>query len=79
MTTYDLNLDLIPLEKDVFSMEISECYRKLVMNKDMSILRQVEDSLFFMQEIYGRIPYIFSIGDNAKVYENLMQYQQAKK
>jgi len=74
VTIYDLSLDLIPLEKDVFSMEIEECYRKMVLNKDMNILKRVEDSLYFIQKIYGKIPYIFSIGDNANVYENQMKY-----
>ena len=55
-------------------MEIEECYRKMVLNKDMNILKRVEDSLYFIQKIYGKIPYIFSIGDNANVYENQMKY-----
>lgn len=42
----------------------------MLINNDNTILTQVEESLELIHEIYGKIPYMFSIGSNTKVYKN---------
>jgi len=33
----DLNFDLIPFEKDLFSLEMNSCFKKMFVDKDQSI------------------------------------------
>ena len=68
----DLHFDLIPLEKDLLSLEMEDCFRKMFIDGDLSTYSYVVESIERLELIYGRIPHVFSIGNGAKiVYDNL--------
>jgi len=61
----DLNFDLIPLEKDVLSLEMNNCFKKMFADNDLSTFNYVVESIERLEEIYGKIPHVFSVGDAA--------------
>ena len=68
----DLNFDLIPLEKDLLSLEMNDCFKRMFVDSDLTTFNYVVESIERLELVYGRIPHIFSIGNGAQiVYDNL--------
>jgi len=63
----NLNLDLIPLEKDLLSLEMNNSFRRMYVDADFSTFNYVEESIKRLELIYGKIPNIFSVGNGAKI------------
>ena len=63
----DLHFDLIPLEKDLLSMEMEDCFQKMHIDGDLSTYSYVVESIQRLELILGKIPNIFSIGNGAKI------------
>ena len=67
-----MNFDLIPLEKDLMSLEMNDCFKRMFVNSDLTTFNYVVESIERLELVYGRIPNIFSIGYGAQiVYDNL--------
>jgi len=60
-----MNFDLIPLEKDLLSLEINDCFKEMFVNSDFNIFNYVIESIERLELIYGKIKNVFSIGNVA--------------
>jgi len=64
---YNFNFDLIPLDYDLLSLEISEASRLLYFELDTSPLVAIAESLQRIQVVYGKIPNLYCKGYTTKV------------
>ena len=69
----EFQLELIPLDADVLSMEWDSAYRELWLDGDTSHLYSVARSLMKLQAVYGLIPVVKGKGNQARAVWQLMQ------
>ncbi|CAF2742750.1 unnamed protein product [Rotaria sp. Silwood2] len=73
----ELNLDFIPIDTDLLSMESYDCFRDLYLNKDTTPIFNLAHGLITLQQLYGIIPNVFVKGDKAKqCYDSMMRMQR---
>ena len=69
----EFQLELIPLDSDVLSMEWDSAFRELYLDGDTSHLYSIARSLMKLQAVYGLIPVVKGKGNQAKHVWQLMQ------
>lgn len=62
----DFNFDLIPLEKDLLSLEMEFSFRDTYIDYDLCLHQQVAESIQRLQVIYGKCTHIVGKGTGAK-------------
>ena len=73
----ELNLDFLPIDRDLLSMESYDCFRDLYLNKDTTPIFNLAHGLITLQQLYGIIPNIFVKGDKAKqCYNSMIRMQR---
>jgi hypothetical protein len=73
----ELNLDFLPIDTDLISMEANDCFRDLYINNDTSSIINLAHGLISLQQLYGIIPNVFVKGDKAKqCYDSMMRMQR---
>ena len=73
----ELNLDFLPMDTDLLSMEMNDSFRDLYLNKDTTSIFNLAQGLITLQQLYGIIPNIFVKGDMAKqCYESMLRIQR---
>ncbi|CAF0812306.1 unnamed protein product [Adineta ricciae] len=73
----ELNLDFIPIDTDVLSMESNDCFRDIYLNNETTSLFNLAHGLITFQKLYGIIPNVFVKGDKAKqCYDTMMRMQR---
>ena len=60
-------LDLIPLDDDVYSMELNDAFADLYLRRDVSCIHSMAQSIMKLQKSSGVIPKILAKGDYSKV------------
>ena len=60
--TGEYELDLIPVDDDVLSMEMDSCFKELYLDGDMTILHMIAKSIMKLQTVFGTIPTIRAKG-----------------
>lgn len=69
----EYNLELIPFDYDLLSMEISSCFKECYIDGDLSSLYYIAKCLTRIQNNFGTIPHIKAAGPLANVCENLLK------
>ena len=69
----EFQLELLPLDSDVLSMEWDSAFRELYLDGDTSHLYSVARSLMKLQAVYGLIPVVKGKGNQATRVWQLMQ------
>ena len=69
----DYNMDLIPLDDDLVSLEYPLATNELFQSQEFFSLNQVSESIQRLQIIYGKIPCIMSKGDSANKVMKIME------
>ena len=74
----EFHFDLIPLEKDLFSLEMNHCFRKMYINSDFSTTKFVKHSIQRLELVYGKIrkEAVFSIGRMANIIHKHLEDEQ---
>lgn len=68
----ELPLSFFPLEKDVLSLELDDCFRDLYLSKDVTPNYLLAKALMEIQQNHGLFPRIIGKGDNAKRVADLL-------
>ncbi|XP_072103703.1 vacuolar protein sorting-associated protein 33A [Mobula birostris] len=68
----EYNLDLIPFDNDLLSMEAENAFRECYLENDQTVLFHVAKGLMTLQALYGTIPQIFGKGECARLVANMM-------
>ncbi|KAK1020596.1 Vacuolar protein-sorting-associated protein 33, partial [Friedmanniomyces endolithicus] len=69
----DLALQFVPLEPDVLSLELEDCFSDLILRRDPTPIFAAARALMLLQKQYGLFPRILGKGDNAKKLADLLQ------
>ncbi|XP_060062741.1 vacuolar protein sorting-associated protein 33B-like [Ylistrum balloti] len=72
VTLDELPLDLIPLDRDILSLELSEFFKTFYLENDHLWLHTVSKSLIGLQALIGMIPNVYCIGRGSKMVYELM-------
>lgn len=62
----ELKCDIFALDRDLLSMELTDCFNELYAEGDPTCLYQSAEALIMIQKLYGRIPKICGKGDFAE-------------
>ncbi|KAI9016781.1 Sec1-like protein [Hyaloraphidium curvatum] len=73
----DYNLDLVPLERDVLSLEAGNSFRDLYLDGDTSCVYQLAKSILKLEAIYGEIPRVLGKGEHARALVDILQHSRA--
>eukprot|EP01006_Ploeotia_vitrea_P009473 TRINITY_DN22181_c0_g1_i1.p1 TRINITY_DN22181_c0_g1~~TRINITY_DN22181_c0_g1_i1.p1 ORF type:complete len:675 (+),score=390.92 TRINITY_DN22181_c0_g1_i1:48-2027(+) len=68
----EYQLDLIPMEEDLLSLELPGVFRECFLDGDPTALFSVARSLVKLQTLFGLIPHVSGVGENAKRVYALM-------
>ncbi|GAA5873302.1 hypothetical protein JCM1840_000022 [Sporobolomyces johnsonii] len=69
----DFQLGLIPLEKDVLSLEYEDVWKKTALDGDFSPVYDMAKALMTVQRAFGTIPRIIGKGDSARRLADLLR------
>ncbi|GAA5919703.1 hypothetical protein JCM1841_000755 [Sporobolomyces salmonicolor] len=69
----DFQLGLIPLEKDVLSLEYEDVWKKTALDGDFSPVYDMAKALMTVQRAFGTIPRIIGKGDSARRLADLLK------
>lgn len=71
-------LNFVPLESDVLSLELEDCFSDLSLRKDPTAIYASAKALMLLQKQYGLFPRILGKGDNAKQLADLLQRMRSE-
>jgi len=60
-----INMNIIPFEKDVLSLEITDSFFNCIQQEDLEYLSQSSEAISRLEKVYGTIKYKFAVGPNA--------------
>ena len=60
-----INMNIIPFERDVLSLEISDSFFHSIQQEDLEYLTQSYEAISRLEKVYGTIKYKFAWGSNA--------------
>ena len=69
---FEWHLDLLPLDTDFLSLEISSAFRSLYVDQDLCCLHTVATSILNFQRSYGMIPSVHLVGQLSRDVFQLM-------
>ncbi|XP_077866622.1 vacuolar protein sorting-associated protein 33B-like [Saccoglossus kowalevskii] len=78
VTFEEFHLDLIPLDRDILSLELPEFFPAYFMHGDQTWLHTVATSLVTIQSLFGTIPNVHGQGRCAKMVEDMMKLIQER-
>ena len=73
---YDFDLSTFVLDYDIISMEDKQCFKELFLYKFSDCVDNMANLLIKIQEIFGRIKYRYSIGENSKIISELLDKKE---
>ena len=65
-----INMNIIPFERDVLSLEISDSFFQSIQQEDLEYLTQSYEAISRLEKVYGTIKYKFAWGTNAVIVLN---------
>ena len=87
VTTINTDISIYPLDDDILSLEISNCYsyndlsislsyRDTYLQNDLTSLQALANSILVLQQLYGVIPNITAIGPHSQaIVDMILQYR----
>ena len=70
---YDFNFDLIPLSKDLLSLEYPLGIKEMLVNSEFNIHNFAAESLQRIQLVFGKIPTFIGKGDHARTVMEILR------
>lgn len=67
----EYQLDLIPLDKDVLSLELPEFFRSYFLDGDQTWCHTAARALLNLQQVFGLIPNVYGIGRSAQIVHEM--------
>ncbi|XP_063433464.1 vacuolar protein sorting-associated protein 33B-like [Mytilus trossulus] len=73
ITIHELQMDLIPLDRDILSLELPQFFRSFYLDSDHTWIQTIAKSLINIQALCGIIPNVYGIGKGSKMVNDLMK------
>ena len=74
----ELNLQFVPLERDLLSLELEDSFSDVFLRKDPTPIFAAAKALMLLQKQHGLFPRILGKGDNAKKLADLLQRMRSE-
>ncbi|CAH1254379.1 VPS33B [Branchiostoma lanceolatum] len=74
----ELHLDLIPLDRDLLSMELPQFFRDYFLHGDQTWLASIAKSLVNIQSLFGPIPNVYGQGRCAKMVADMVEMMMSE-
>jgi hypothetical protein len=72
----NLQIDMVPLDKDILSLEANETINELFINNDTNILSILARSIAKFETVFGQAKYKYAKGDYAKTLKKLLESEE---
>ncbi|XP_076444222.1 vacuolar protein sorting-associated protein 33B-like [Babylonia areolata] len=72
VTLEEFHLDLFPVDTDLLSLEMPSIFRSFYLDGDYTHVHTVASSLVKLEQLYGRIPNVYTIGKMSKMTHDVM-------
>lgn len=76
LTIREIDMDLIPIDNDILSMELDDAFTQLYCDNDLSSLKTVAEALLKLQVLYGPFKTMDAIGEKSESVLRLLQSSQ---
>ena len=73
VTIHALQMDLVPIDNDLLSMELTDSFVDLFVKDSKSTLKTVANALLKLEVLYGPFPLVQAVGQNAQTISALMK------
>ena len=73
---YNFNVDLLPIDNDLLSLEKENCFREIYIDKNLTSISQMANAFLKLETCFGKVKYRYAKGDNAKIFENLVRERE---
>lgn len=74
--TFNLPIDLIPLDKDIISLDCNDAIKELYVDGNLDVLSKLTRSIIKFETIFGKIKYKYAKGDNARILKKLLDQEE---
>ena len=69
---YNFNMDLIPLDNDLISLEKENSFKQLYLEKDITQINDLVNAFIKLEACFGKIKYKYIKGSRAKIFNDLL-------
>jgi hypothetical protein len=69
----NLPIDMIPLDKDILSLEAYDCFPELFIKNDQNILSVLNRAIIKFETVFGKIKYKYAKGDYARILKEIVE------
>lgn len=76
MNIVNLPIDVIPLERDVLSLEEKNSFYELYVKGDNKVLSTLSRSIVKFETVFGKIKYKYAKGDKARILKGLLDVEE---
>ena len=73
LVIHEVDLDLIPIDNDLLSLEMDSTFADLYFDNNETILKTITEALFKLEIVYGPFKYIDGYGVHSRNILNLLQ------
>jgi hypothetical protein len=72
----NLPIDMIPMDRDILSLEENNCIPDLFLNGDTNILSILSRSIIKFETVFGKIKYKYAKGDYSKILKKIVETEE---
>jgi len=76
LSIFNLPIDLIPLDKDIISLDCNDSIKDLYVDGNLDVLSKLTRSIIKFETIFGKIKYKYAKGDNARILKKLLDQEE---
>jgi len=73
---YNYNIDIIPIDNDLISLEKENNFIKLYLNEDISPINDFAISFLKLEACFGKIKHKYIKGSRAKIFNDILQQKE---
>ena len=73
---YNYNIDLIPIDNDLISLEKESSFRQIYLNKDITPINDMANSFIKIEACFGKIKHKYIKGSKAKIFNDLLKQKE---
>ena len=73
---HSFNIDLLPIDNDLLSLEKENCFREIYIDKNLSGISQLANAFVKLETCFGKVKHRYIKGDNAKIFHELVKEKE---
>ena len=73
---YNFNIDIVPIDSDLFSLESDESFREIYIDKNYDSVSQLANIVLKFEAAFGKIQNKFIKGDTSKIFNDFLSLKE---